>query len=158
MSTSYTVSKIPSYILYLYRLPRSCCIDTDYNLQILICIYTDRFLYIQITGSIDTAYKLITVSTWKIFPFINWFQRLYTHCIRTWQTKALVRSNVFWQCPQVFYEFFNMTTKEILWIRLLLAKCTCLLWVLKRFFTAFVWLKTFGHSLHIFTLRSYMTF
>ena len=48
---------------------------------------------------------------------------------------------------QVLYEFFNMTTKEISWIRLLLGKRTCLLWVLKCFFNALARLKTFRHSL-----------
>ena len=106
------------------------------------------------------------------------FSRLHTH----WQSAQWISSNtdnsydtvfvldktkpscdqmsfdITYRRIQVLYEFFNMTTKEISWIRLLLAKCACLLWVLKCFFNAFVRLKTFGHSLHMFTLCSYLTF
>ena len=82
-----TVSKITSYILYLYRLHRTCCIDTEYNLQILIWIYTDSFLYQQILSSIDTAYMicqlLLTVSTVKMFSSMNGCQmylQMYLLC------------------------------------------------------------------------------
>ena len=52
----YTVRKITSYNLYLCRLQRIPCIDTDYNLQIIILIYPANMLCKQLKGWIDTAY------------------------------------------------------------------------------------------------------
>ena len=49
-----TVRKIASYNLYRYGLPRTCCIYTDYNLQIVICIDADSNLSMQIVVSIYT--------------------------------------------------------------------------------------------------------
>ena len=55
----YTVSKTASYNLYLYGLPRTCSIDTDYNLQIIICIYADNLMCMQIRNCIVTRLNLI---------------------------------------------------------------------------------------------------
>ena len=44
----YTVRKIASYNLYRYGLPRTCCIYTEYNLQIVFCIDADSNLSMQI--------------------------------------------------------------------------------------------------------------
>ena len=68
---SYTVRKIASYNLYLCRLRRIPCIDTDYNLQIIILIYPANMLCIQLKGWIDTEhymyqYSIFSVSIQKV--------------------------------------------------------------------------------------------
>ena len=63
---SYTVRKIASYNLYLCRLPRIPCIDTDYNLQIIILIYPATMLCIQLKGWIDTAYQMYLYSIFSV--------------------------------------------------------------------------------------------
>ena len=57
----YTVRKIASYNLYRYGLPRTCCIYTEYNLQIVFCIDADSNLSMQILVCIYIC-KLYTVS------------------------------------------------------------------------------------------------
>ena len=120
---NYTVRKITSYYLYLCRLQRIPCIDTEYNLQILIWIYTDSFLYQQILSSIDTAYMicqlLLTVSTVKMFSSMNGCQmylQMYLLC-------CLLATFIAW----LIYSYVNilfMTTKSLGTCKLLLTVST----------------------------------
>ena len=66
ISDTYTVRKITSYNLYLCRLHRILCIDTDYNLQIIILIYPANMLCIQLKGWIDTAYQMYRYSIFSV--------------------------------------------------------------------------------------------